>query len=162
MCVANKIGLKEVFIASREVLDCSTAIEMAVSESSLHYAAESGDVDKIRELLQQGKYAVNCTDSTGKTPLHYACTKGCMSVVRVLVSEFKVDQSIQDVDGHTALMLAAMAGHSDVVNILLHECPALDARDNHGWGVLHHACSGGDINIVHTLYKADIYQCSRC
>nr|AOG62264.1 ankyrin repeat protein [uncultured organism] len=66
---------------------------MAASDSSptpLHSAAESGDVDQVRELLQQGKYAVNCTDSKGHTPLHYASAMGCLAAVEVLMSEFRV------------------------------------------------------------------------
>ena len=39
----------------------------------LHSAAGLGDVDEVRELLEQGKYSVNCTDSDGWTPLYTLC-----------------------------------------------------------------------------------------
>ena len=37
----------------------------------LHTAAQSGDVDKVRELLEGGKYDVNCVDWDERTPLHF-------------------------------------------------------------------------------------------
>ncbi len=43
---------------------------MAASRDPLLTAAESGDVDKVRELLLQGR-DVDCMAL--KTPLHYAC-----------------------------------------------------------------------------------------
>ena len=74
----------------------------------LHRAAESGDVDKVSEILEHGEYNVNCTDSIGKTPLYYACGMGNLNVVRVLVSEYEADLSILDDDGDTVLMLAVI------------------------------------------------------
>ena len=70
-------------------------------DTPFHQAARDGDVDQIRELLQQGKYQVNCTDNNGWTPLHWACDNGCLGVVRVLVLEFKADLTIKTI-GNTA------------------------------------------------------------
>ena len=118
-------------------------------------AARDGDADKVRRLLQQGKYSVNCKDTVFKsTPLHYACEYGHLAVVRVLVSEFKADLTIRDRNNLTALMLASRGGHEDVVLALLREyhCP-VTCRDRDGWGVLHHACAGGSVRVVHTLIR---------
>ena len=136
---------------------------MAVSTTAatpLHNAAESGDVDKVRELLEHEKYDVNCTDSKGRTPLHYASYKGHLDMVKILISDqFNSDMTIQDVNGATVLMLAALARHDNVVLALLcdYQCP-LDVRDRHGRTVLHYACEGGGVSLVQTLireHKAD-------
>ena len=67
----------------------------------LHLAAESGDVDKVRELLQSGEYNVNCTDSNGtRTPLHYTSAKGHLDMVKVLISDFNADVLFKDINGH--------------------------------------------------------------
>ena len=128
--------------------------------SPLHNAAESGDVDKVRELLEHAKYdIINCTDSNGWTPLHHASYKGHLDMVRMLISAHNSDVTIQNVNGATALMLAAIARQDNVVLALLcdYQCP-LDVRDRKGNTVLHYACRGGSISLVHTLireHKAD-------
>lgn len=71
----------------------------------LHLAAGSGDVDKVRQLLEHGSYHVNCTESLGQTPLHYACSEGRVSTVKLLVLDYNADKNIQDVDESTPLAL---------------------------------------------------------
>ena len=66
-----------------------------LQDEDLFSAAESGDVDKVRELLQQGKYDVNCTDYLGRSPLYYACKEGHLNVVRALVLEFEADVNLE-------------------------------------------------------------------
>ena len=90
----------------------------------LHEAAESGDVDKVRELLEGGKYDVNCVTWYGWTPLHLAASEGHLGVIRVLLSEFKADVNARSDDGETPLLLAASEGHLDVVRVFLHEFKA--------------------------------------
>ena len=135
---------------------------MAVSTTAatpLHNAAWSGDVDKVRELLEHAKYDVNCTDSNGWTPLHYACHKGHFDIVKMLISEFNSDINMQNVKGSTALMLAALGGHYNVVQALIcDQCP-LGGSDKYGYTLLHYACKGGNASLVQTLigeYKTDI------
>ena len=109
---------------------------------------------KVRWLLGSG-CDVNCTDPDGRTALHYASQYGNLGVVEVLVSEFKADVTLRsDVYGCTSLMLAALYGHSDIVQALLHDgqC-SLQLRDNNGWTVLHHACSGTNIDLVQILIR---------
>ena len=67
----------------------------------LHEAAKSGDVEKVRELLEQGKYDVNSADADGATPLHCACSEGHLDLVRVLVSDYRADARMQNVDKHS-------------------------------------------------------------
>ena len=61
----------------------------------LHRASQSGDVDKVRELLEGGKYDVNCVDWDERTPLHKAAYWGNLGVVRVLL-EFKADVNVHN------------------------------------------------------------------
>ena len=124
---------------------------MASAITPLHDAARVGDVDKVKEFLNHGKYNVNSTDSTRQTPLHHACEKGCLDVVRVLVSEFKADMTVHDGDGQTALMLAAVNSHENVVNALMsYGCP-LDSNPKNGWTALHCACQRGSVRLVQSF-----------
>ena len=120
----------------------------------LHSAARSGDVDKVRQLLGEGMYTVNCTDSRGQTPLHCACMGGHLEIVGMLIAEFKADMTIQNEDGDTALMLAAKTGHDNVVHGLLsrYQCPLQKV-------LLHIACRKGNASLVRDIvleYKADV------
>ena len=120
----------------------------------LHLALESGDVDKVRELLEQGKYSVNYTDSIGLTPLHYASIHGHLDVIRTLILEYGACSS------GTPLSLPAIYGKLDVVLCLINEFgydPHL--RGFNGRSLLHDACQGGNVTLVQTLireHKADI------
>ena len=126
----------------------------------LHLAAESGDVDKVRELLQSGEYNVNCTDSNGRTPLHYACAKGHLDMVKVLISDFNADVLFKDINGCIPLIDAALNGWEHVVLTLLNEyhCPS-NIKSKNNKTLLHWACKGGNVSLVQTLirdHKADI------
>ena len=126
----------------------------------LHLAAESGDVDKVRELMQNGEYNVNCTDSNGETPLHYACAKGHLDMVKALISDFNADVLFKDIYGYIPLIDAALNGWEHVVLTLLNEyhCPSnIKSKDNKT--LLHWVCIGGNVSLVQTLirdHKVDI------
>ena len=115
----------------------------------LHNAAESGDLDKARELLETGKYNVNKRGSYLQTPLHSACRGGHLDMVRMLISEFKADMNIMDEYNRTPLIDAAANGKEDVVLALINEfgCDT-NARDWRGTTFLHSACYYGRVNIV--------------
>ncbi|XP_034059903.1 LOW QUALITY PROTEIN: BRCA1-associated RING domain protein 1 [Gymnodraco acuticeps] len=54
-------------------------------ESPLHLAAIKGDMEAVKEFLEQGADP-NLKDNAGWTPLHEACNLGHLPVVEVLVS----------------------------------------------------------------------------
>ena len=117
-------------------------------------ATQSGDVEKVREILECGKCTVNCTDSDGCTPLHWACKKGHVDVVRVLVSEFKADMTIQTFTDATPLIYAAIHRHANVVDALLSDYQCLiDAKGRDGYTALHYSCRYGHIDMVRLLIK---------
>ena len=121
----------------------------------LHHAAESGDLDKARELLETGKYNVNNNGGFfGKTPLHYACYGGHLDMVRMLISEFKADMNIVNIFNRTPLHVAAEYGKEDVALALINE---FGCESNiRGWinrTVLHSACEGGCVALVRTLIR---------
>ena len=138
-----------------------TSLAMSLYQYPLHGAAWDGDVDKVRELLEHGRYDVNEVNKYDETPLHVACEHGNLNVARMLIGTFKADMTIQDRDGATGLMLAIKHGHDNVAHALLedYQCP-VDIRDKHKTTVLHYACSANAIQSMKTLiqkYKVDMY-----
>uniref|UniRef100_UPI0037E7F80F BRCA1-associated RING domain protein 1 n=1 Tax=Semicossyphus pulcher TaxID=241346 RepID=UPI0037E7F80F len=82
-------------------------------ETPLHLAAIKGDVEAVRELLDQGSDP-NLKDNAGWTPLHEACNLGHLPVVEVLLSRgtllntpgYENDSPLHDAvrNGHPAIV----------------------------------------------------------
>ena len=126
-----------------------------MSWTPLHYAAESGDLDKVRELLETGKYNVNNTEVIYReTPLHCACRGGHLDMVKMLITEFKADMNIVNRYNKTLLHEAAEYGKEDVALALIYEfgCDT-NIRGSDGTTVLHSACRGGGVALVRTLIR---------
>ena len=126
-----------------------------MSWTPLHYAAESGDLDKVKELLETGKYNVNNTEGIYRdTPLHSACRGGHLDMVRMLISEFKADMNIVNRYNKTLLHEAAEYGKEDVALALIYEFSCdTNIRGSDGTTVLHSACRGGCVALIRTLIR---------
>ena len=118
----------------------------------VHDVVRSGNLDKVRKLLQSGKYDVNMKESDysyNPTALHIACCNGHLDMVRMLISEFKADVKIRDSIGDTPLHDAARNGNEDIVLALIHEFSCdVNIRGHRGGTFLHTACYYRHANIV--------------
>ena len=128
-----------------------------MSDTPLHDAVRSGEMDRTRELLEHGRYDVNCMDERSRTPLHCACSYGYVDMVRMLISEFQADTALQHVGGHTPLQSAAYHGQVQAVLTLINEfgCDA-NVRDSSGYTLLHivcERCENSDLNLTKTLIQ---------
>uniref|UniRef100_A0A3P8T6P0 BRCA1 associated RING domain 1 n=1 Tax=Amphiprion percula TaxID=161767 RepID=A0A3P8T6P0_AMPPE len=97
-------------------------------ETPLHLAAIKGDVEAVKELLEQGADP-NLKDNAGWTPLqHEACNLGHLAVVEVLISRgallntpgYENDSPLHDAvrNGHPAIVkLLVQFGASQNVNL---------------------------------------------
>lgn len=110
-------------------------------------AAESGDLDVMHHLLQDGKENLNSTDSRHWTPLIVAAFNGHDLVTRMLL-EFGADPAAQDKSGYTALHWAAYNGQSRTVKLLLHENADINARSLSGWTPLMQAATRGHLGVA--------------
>ena len=120
-------------------------------ELSIHDAAYSGDLEKIRLLL---KGAPDLASSTAHvfevTPLHMAAGKGHKAVVELLVvTGTKVNA--KSVTGETPLHYAASAGHKEVVAVLLANGADANAKDNGGSTAMHKAVANHHKDVVDLL-----------
>ena len=59
-------------------------LEEEFDESDLHFAAQVGDMTRVRQLLADGR-PPNAFDEISKTPLHYAAENGHIDIMRVLL-----------------------------------------------------------------------------
>jgi len=118
---------------------------------SIHNAAESGNLNRVRTLLNQGM-SVNLRDSFGYTPLYWAANKNRLNVVKELLNR-GAKKNARDWFGHTALFAATRSGHLNVVKELLNRGANKNARDSSGHTPLHIAAHRGNLNIVKELLR---------
>ncbi|KAL7659359.1 hypothetical protein ACMYSQ_002292 [Aspergillus niger] len=95
-----------------------STIEMRDSEgrTPLIYAAEKGDVARVRFLVMHGA-VVNAKAASGRTALLQAAARGHYAVVKILL-KFGADQTVRDDDGADAVALAVNEGHSEIRQLL--------------------------------------------
>ncbi|XP_068558855.1 BRCA1-associated RING domain protein 1 [Cebidichthys violaceus] len=86
-------------------------------ETLLHLAAIKGDVEAVKELLDQGADP-NLKDHAGWTPLHEACNLGHLVVVEVLISRGAL-LNTPGYENDSPLHDAVRNGHPAVVKLLL-------------------------------------------
>ena len=105
--------------------------------TALHYAAEMGDVEMIKIILNQPKARINVkTLDMGSTPLMIAAGSDKIEAVNYLI-ERGADVGITNNNGFTALMIAAEVGSVDCVQALLNsENCNINAQNHYGSNAL--------------------------
>lgn len=128
----------------------------------LHDAAKDGDVERTKQLLDQGA-AVAESDPAGEPALLVAALAGHTDVVALLL-ERGSDIQIRNKGGLTALHAAAYGGNLDVVELLIAKGAAVnDAENFYKMSPLHAAAEEGHSEVVAFLLanKADIEAAER-
>jgi len=92
-------------------------IEKGAAVSTIHLAAYSGDLDKIKKFLEAG-VDVNAKDQDGSIPLVMAVSGGHTDLVKYLIDK-GADVKSTDESGWTSLHTAAEEGDKHIVEILI-------------------------------------------
>jgi ankyrin repeat protein len=102
-------------------------IDEAKLDEHLLVASEKGDVEAVKDLLQQGANP-NALGSDGKRPLHRAAASNRLEVIAILLDAGADIES--PAGGRTPLMEAIMRGAVEAVAVLLDKGADLEARDD--------------------------------
>ena len=106
-----------------------------LAEKKLRTAATTGDLDQVKELLDDG-VDPSCSDNKHRTALHFAACTGNVSIARLLL-ERGADPNLQDVVGNTPLHLAACTNKTEMVTLLLKYGTDVTVLDKSGRSPLH-------------------------
>lgn len=153
------------------ILAVSGVVCFADVNEDMFMAAQRGDVEKVRALLEKGA-DINYKDAMvlGHTPMTIAAAWGHTEVVSLLLDHgASVDQ--QNEDGVSALQCAASTAKSEMVKLLLDRKADVNHRDKNGRTPLFDAaCSkcppenarlliakGADINATDNKGKTAFY-----
>mmetsp|Transcript_14326 Transcript_14326/g.21455 ORF Transcript_14326/g.21455 Transcript_14326/m.21455 type:complete len:185 (+) Transcript_14326:192-746(+) len=125
------------------------------TDNDLHKAANKGDLETCRKLLEspvceEESYDVNCAGASDRRPLHRAAGAGHKSICEYLLSKGAlVDQ--EDKSGRTSLHWAAIGGHAEIVKLLLESGANIMAQTSTKMSALHGACEAGRVEVVREL-----------
>lgn len=118
-----------------DILDDSTP---AAFRRALH-AAESGDLDRLKQLVQEDDDLVNCADCDGYTPLHRACYNNQLETVKFLLSKGAKIRAKTN-DDWEPLHSAAKWAHLELSAFLLQNGADVNCSTKSGLTPLHLAC----------------------
>ena len=85
-----------------------------LAESPVADAAMNGDLEAVRELLEEGA-DVNLAQGDGMTALHWAAEVGDVEMVGMLLDAGAKLEGVTRIGDYTPLHIASEAGHGEVV-----------------------------------------------
>jgi ankyrin repeat protein len=138
------------------VLVAVGALSVDLWAGEIHNAAGSGDVEKIKQLLDKNPSLVNQEDYTllaGLTPLHVAAKSGKTEAVELLLARGANSDPKWSVNGMTPLICAVQENHADIVRLLLAKQANPSSKAN-GMTALHWAARNGNLEIMKMLLDA--------
>lgn len=120
-----------------------------ISDMPLQYAAFTGNLEKIRELLDDGMDINNKDNIFGITPLHWACSK---EMAQFLI-ENGADINATDTNGETPLHMASGNGQIEVVSLLIENGADVNAENSYVSTPLYRAAGNGHTDVIGLLIE---------
>ena len=102
---------------SQSTLASATVDEEPESSRDIFYYASTGEVARVKALLDAGA-EVNARGDDGGTVLHWACDRGHAALVEALLDR-GAEIDAQDDDGMTPLAMAGCCEHDDIAMLLI-------------------------------------------
>lgn len=109
----------------------------------IHEAAKSGDIARLKNMLDQDPGLLYSQDEQGKTPLHWAVGRGQLATIKVLLDEYHVNVDVRNNNQGTPLHVAASQAQPEAAKILLAHGATVNARTKNGSTPLHFAAYKG-------------------
>ena len=126
-------------------------LNYTMNSTKLLLAAEHGDLEKVRLLLNLGVNA-NGHDSQNKTPLYFAARKGFTEIAKLLVQHGAMVNS-KDINQFMPLHQASLMGHLEIVELLLQNGADVNAKTKEQYTPLILAAYYGYSKIAEVLLQ---------
>jgi uncharacterized protein len=128
---------------------CLGVTGVKVNAAALHDAAQTGDVDKVKQLIAQGD-DVNSRDENRETPLIEAALADQPSAAAALI-EAGANIEARNDRGFTALHASAYSGSIRIAALLLDRGATIDAQSMHNITPLHVAAEQNQLAVAELL-----------
>ena len=150
MSVARrKTGLR---VASMAALSLMVFAGATPYESLVADAAQEGDLEAVRALLQQGADP-NAAQPDGLTGLHWAALNDEFGIAEILLYAGATVSPVTRVGGYTPLHLASQSGHGVVARVLLEAGADANAYTTTGVSSLHFAAQADAAEAIIALIE---------
>ena len=163
----SAIGGRKRLSLSSSLLGLSLLVLLAAkpADSPVADAAEQGDTQIVRTLLQQGE-DVNAAQSDGLTALHWAALNNDVEMAKLLLYAGATVKPMTRVGGYTPLHLASRSGYSEVMRAMLDAGADPNKLTSTGVTAMHFAAQSdapeairvlaehrGDLNMVDGFFQ---------
>ncbi|XP_067685768.1 ankyrin-3-like [Haliotis asinina] len=118
-------------------------------------AAYHGEI-KVFDILVKNGADLTAVDECGDNILHCACRGGSVEITNRILMQNIVDINSKGDEGMTPVLMAASEGEREVFDFLVTQGADLLVTDEDGQTILHHACYGGNMEIVNYILIQNI------
>ncbi len=115
-------------------------------------AADVGDLDALRSMLDERPERIGLRDESGWTPLHHACYRDHTDVIALLVDR-GADPNAVAIGECVPIHMAATEGTAEAVEVLARGGADLNIPDDTGITALHYAALPGRLDVVQALIQ---------
>ncbi|XP_074655199.1 uncharacterized protein LOC141908863 [Tubulanus polymorphus] len=161
----NELFCEAVRTGSVDIIDMfllnSRRLDLAYKDASgkrpLHHAAETGNADIVKSIIDAGSIVNVLDGENGFSALHYAARSGKSEIVKVLVREgAHMNRNRTFKEGEAPLHMACCGGHVEVVRELIRAGANINilTTDSHCQTPLHKAIQFRQYEIMQALLEA--------
>jgi ankyrin repeat protein len=139
------LGSSLLFIATVTFLSVALA-----AAHEIHEAAQQGDLDRVKALIDASPELINATDEYGHTPLHLAASGGQNEIAEFLLAK-DADVKVLNIQNQSALLYAAYFGNAKILEMLAARGARLNEPDILGRTPLHYAARQHNLEALMSL-----------
>lgn len=143
-------GLKCAFQAGLDLKTMQGIIDGKSGSNLLHSAADKGDLESVKYLVEIAKFDVDAENKDYYTALIFAANSGHMNVVQYLVETAHAQVNTKEQNAWTALMLSIYNNHLDITKYLINHGADVNAHKD-GYTALILAAFNDHLDVVKYL-----------
>ena len=106
-----------------DMLEGSTRVADLAEE--INRAAQTGDVEKVKELLKENPDLLDSKNKDGWTPLHWAVSIDFLEMAQLLIKNHANVTTVAKDEETTPLSLALREGNEEMIKLIINNKPFL-------------------------------------